>query len=110
MSSLKKEVNNYENDIFDTQGKLEKLGRATDISAEGPNSHKAKAMRELNENMNILEDDKARIEGDIRLIESELAQTMQAIKDLGLITLELESELEQSWNIVKKTSSDIDDL
>ena len=51
-------------------------------------------MRELNENMNILEDEKAKVEGDIKLIESELAQIMQTIKDLGLITLELEKELE----------------
>ena len=65
VSQLKTEVANSENDIFDMQGKLEKLGRATDISAEGPDSssttHKAQAIRELDENMNALEEDKVRI-------------------------------------------------
>ena len=68
MSQLKTEVANSENDIFDMQGKLEKLGRATDISAEAPDSattHKAQAIRELDENMVALEEDKARITNEI---------------------------------------------
>ena len=43
------------------------------------------------------------MEQEIREIEVELDQTMGAIKALGLTTLELESELEQSWDLVKKT-------
>lgn len=66
VSQLKTEVANSENDIFDMQGKLEKLGRATDISAEGPDAtHKAKAKRELDENMNVLEDEKIKVAGEI---------------------------------------------
>ena len=65
---------NSENDIFDMQGKLEKLGRATDISAEGPDStHKAKAIKELDENMSVLEEDKLRIAADIQQLEAEMA-------------------------------------
>ena len=74
MSQLKTEVANSENDIFDMQGKLEKLGRATDISAEGPDStHKAKAIKELDENMSVLEEDKLRIAADIQQLEAEMA-------------------------------------
>ena len=66
VSQLKTEVANSENDIFDMQGKLEKLGRATEISAEGPDStHKAKAIRELDENMNALEEEKIKIANEI---------------------------------------------
>ena len=75
------------------QGKLEKLGRVTDISAEGP-SVKAKVMKELDENMNELESEKVRVSGEIQQIESEMVQTMHGIKTLGLVTLELEAELE----------------
>ena len=35
---------------------------------------------------------------------------MQAIKTLGLVTLELETELEQSWDIVRKTGSEIEEI
>ena len=35
---------------------------------------------------------------------------MEAIKVLGLITLELETELEQSWEIVRRTSAEVDDV
>ena len=112
MSQLKTEVANSENDIFDMQGKLEKLGRATDISAEGPDSssttHKAQAIRELDENMNALEEDKVRIQGEIRELDNEMAQTMEAIKTLGLVTLELEAELEQSWDIVRKAGAEVE--
>ena len=74
MSQLKTEVANSENDIFDMQGKLEKLGRATDISAEGPDStHKAKAIKELDENMSVLEEDKLRIAANIQQLEAEMA-------------------------------------
>ena len=57
------------------QGKLEKLGRATDISAEAPDSttHKAQAIRELDENMNALEEEKVRIAGEIRQLDNEMA-------------------------------------
>ena len=67
VSQLKTEVANSENDIFDMQGKLEKLGRAaTDTSAEGPDAtHKAKAIRELDENMNVLEEEKTKVAGEI---------------------------------------------
>ena len=91
------------------QGKLEKLGRVTDISAEGP-SVKAKVMKELDENMNELESEKVRVSGEIQQIESEMVQTMHGIKTLGLVTLELEAELEQSWEIVKRTQADVDDV
>ena len=37
-------------------------------------------------------------------------QTMEAIKVLGLITLELETELEQSWDIVRRTSAEVDEV
>ena len=37
-------------------------------------------------------------------------QTMEAIKVLGLITLELETELEQSWEIVRRTSAEVDEV
>ena len=88
VSQLKTEVANSENDIFDMQGKLEKLGRATDISAEGPDAtHKAKAKRELDENMNVLEDEKIKVAGEIEQLDREMAQTMQTIKSLGLVTL-----------------------
>ena len=93
------------------QGKLEKLDRATDISAEGPDAtHKAKAKRELDENMNVLEDEKIKVAGEIEQLDREMAQTMQAIKSLGLVTLQLEAELEQSWDIVRKTSADVDEI
>ena len=39
-----------------------------------------------------------------------MAQTMQTIKSLGLVTLQLEAELEQSWDIVRKTSYDVDEI
>ena len=39
-----------------------------------------------------------------------MAQTMQTIKSLGLVTLQLEAELEQSWDIVRKTSADVDEI
>ena len=35
---------------------------------------------------------------------------MQAIKMLGLVTLELETELEESWDIVKKTNADLEEV
>ena len=35
---------------------------------------------------------------------------MEAIKVLGLITLELETELEQSWDIVRRTSAEVDEV
>lgn len=91
---MKTEVANSENDIFDMQGKLEKLGHATDLSAEGPDAtHKAKVTRELDETMNALEQEKVTIEGEIRQLDNEMALTMQAIKTMGLVTLELETEL-----------------
>ena len=37
-------------------------------------------------------------------------QTMEAIKVLGLITLELETELEQSWEIVRRTTAEVDEV
>ena len=94
MNQLKAEVANSENEIFDIQGKLEKLGRATDIQAEGIDSHKAKARRELDEKINLYEEEKVRVKGEIEQIQNEMDQTMEAIKVLGLITLELETELE----------------
>lgn len=68
----------------------------------GPDSFKARAVRELDENMDLFESEKERVADEITQIETELAQTMQAIKTLGLATLELEDELEQSWEIVRK--------
>ena len=50
--------------------------------------------------------DKERMEQEIREIELELEQTMGAIKTLGIVTLELEAELEQSWDLVKKTQAE----
>ena len=44
--------------------------------------------------MNVLEEDKLRIAAEIQQLEIEMAKTMQAIKMLGLVTLELETELE----------------
>ena len=35
---------------------------------------------------------------------------MQAIKMLGLVTLELEAELEQSWDLVRKTNADLEEV
>ena len=35
---------------------------------------------------------------------------MQAIKMLGLVTLELEAELEQSWDLVRKTNTDLEEV
>ena len=35
---------------------------------------------------------------------------METIKVLGLITLELETELEQSWEIVRRTSAEVDEV
>ena len=60
--------------------------------------------------MKVLEEDKLRIAGEIRQLESEMAQTMQAIKMLGLVTLELETELEQSWDIVRKTGAEVEEI
>ena len=51
-------------------------------------------MKELDENMNELESEKVRVSGEIQQIESEMVQTMHGIKTLGLVTLELEAELE----------------
>ena len=34
-------------------------------------------------------------------------ETMQAIKLIGLTTLKLETELENSWNLVQKTQSEV---
>ena len=48
--------------------------------------------------------------GEIEQIENEMNQTMEAIKVLGLITLELEEELEQSWEIVRRTSAEVDEV
>jgi len=109
VNQLKAEVANTENDIFDAQGKLEKLGRETDMSAAGPDSYKAKAMRELDENVDYFESEKLRVEEEIAQIEAELDQTMEGIKMLGLVTLQLEDELELSWDIVRKTSSEVID-
>ena len=36
--------------------------------------------------------------------------TVEGIKTLGLVTLELENELEQSWEIVRRTSTEIDKI
>ena len=35
---------------------------------------------------------------------------MQAIKMLGLVTLELEAELEQSWDLVRKTNTELEEV
>lgn len=94
---------NSENDIFDIQNKLEKLGKAAD---DGTENFKAKAIRELDENMAAIESDKGIFAEEIGQIETEMQQTMLGIKSLGLITLELEAELEQSWQIVRKTASE----
>ena len=50
--------------------------------------------------------DKERILQEIKEIELELEQTMSAIKTLGIVTLELEEELEQSWDLVRTTAAD----
>ena len=95
---------NAENEIFDMQGKLEKLGRATETTADGiDTTHKAKAIRELDENVQSTEEEKLTLAADIALIEDEMEQTMKAIKTIGLVTLGLEAELEQSWEIARKT-------
>lgn len=94
---------NSENEIFDIQNKLEKLGKAAD---DGTENFKAKAIRELDENMAAIESDKGIFAEEIGQIETEMQQTMLGIKSLGLITLELEAELEQSWQIVRKTASE----
>ena len=36
--------------------------------------------------------------------------TMKVIKALGLITLELEAELEQSWDLVRRTSAEVQEI
>ena len=94
---------NSEYEIFDIQNKLEKLGKAAD---DGTENFKAKAIRELDENMAAIESDKGIFAEEIGQIETEMQQTMLGIKSLGLITLELEAELEQSWQIVRKTASE----
>ena len=67
---------------------------------------KAQAERELDEKMSEAQQDKHRIEQEIKEIERELEQTMGAIKTLGIVTLQLEEELEQSWDLVRKTAAD----
>lgn len=37
-------------------------------------------------------------------------ETMQAIKLIGLTTLKLETELENSWNLVQKTQSEVEGI
>ena len=56
--------------------------------------------------MSDAQQDKERILQEIKEIELELEQTMSAIKTLGIVTLELEEELEQSWDLVRKTAAD----
>ena len=56
--------------------------------------------------MSEAQQDKQRIEQEIKEIERELEQTMGAIKTLGIVTLQLEEELEQSWDLVRKTAAD----
>ena len=51
-------------------------------------------MRELDETIIDLAQEKMRLFSEIDSIEGEMEQTMHAIKTLGLITLELEAELE----------------
>jgi len=63
------------------------------------------AKRELEENLSRAQEDKTRTAQEIVEIENELTSTMAAIKTLGLVTLKLEGELEQSWELVKKTSA-----
>ena len=63
---MKTEVANSENDIFDMQSKLEKLGMVADFSAEAPESHKAKAYRELDEKIEALESEKRRVSDEIK--------------------------------------------
>ena len=36
--------------------------------------------------------------------------TLKVIKALGLVTLELEAELEQSWDLVRKTSAEVQEI
>lgn len=111
MSRLKKEVANYENEVFDIQGKLDKLGRVTEDTASGEQpTQKTLAMREIDEKMNIHEDEKARLEAEVATIEHEMNETMQAIKLIGLTTLKLETELENSWSLVQKTQSEVESI
>ena len=63
MSQLKTEVANSENDIFDIQNKLEKLGKATD--EEGTENLKAIAIREVNDKMEAIQTDKGRYAEEI---------------------------------------------
>ena len=65
VSQLKTEVANTETDIFDIQGKLEKLGMATDFSADAPETSKAKAKRELDEQLSAVEEEKNRLASEI---------------------------------------------
>ncbi len=66
---------------------------ATDVSAEGPVTHKAKAVRELDETLAALEQSKVEMNQEIKVITKELEETMTTIKSLGLLTLRLEAEL-----------------
>ena len=105
VSQLKTEVANTEGEIGDIEGKLEKLGMAAFVSPMSSQS-KAQAERELDEKMSEAHQDKHRIGQEIKEIERELEQTMGAIKTLGIVTLQLEEELEQSWDLVRKTAAD----
>ena len=90
------------------QGKLEKLGAADVAGTDGndaPVKAKEQAQRELDENLVRAHEEKARIAEEIEAIENELSRTMTAIKTMGLVTLKLENELEQSWDLVKKTQA-----
>ena len=81
---------------------------ATDVSAEGPVTHKAKAVRELDETLAALEQSKVEMNQEIKVITKELEETMTAIKSLGLLTLRLEAELQESWDLVKKSKAEAD--
>ena len=67
-------------------------------------------MRELDENIIDLAQEKMSIFTEIDQIEGEMDDTMKAIQALGLITLELEAELEQSWDLVRRTSAEVEEI
>ena len=68
VSQLKTEVGNYEHDILDMQGQLEKLGAELDEDGQ-IDSFKAKAKRELDEKTDALEAEKQRVTEEIAAIE-----------------------------------------
>ena len=103
VSQLKSELSNHESDVLEMQTRLEKIQRNGDPDSffDEDNTHKAKAMKELDQQLADSEQELAKITGEISLIEDEMEEAMQEIMRLGIDTLHLDTELENSWNFTK---------